>query len=133
MSSRTGASVAGAIGLVGLAGLGLAACGGRLSHPDFVKKADALCREADKVPAAAPARSAAQAALNARTEVSLRKRLAKRLDKLDPPRRLDPKWAAYRTLTTRIIAGYREEALAAGAGEVRRFDQLDVQVAGLEA
>src|SRR5437763_423892 len=63
MSVRTGASVAGAIGLVALAGLGLAACGGgRLSRPDFVKQADALCREADKVPAAAPARSAALAA-----------------------------------------------------------------------
>ena len=134
MSARTGASVAGAIGLVALAALGLAACGGgRLSHPDFVKQADALCREADKVPAAAPARSAAQAALNARTEVSLRKRLAKRLDKLDPPRQLDARWAAYRTLTTRIVAGYREEALGARAGDVRRFDQLDAQVAGLQA
>ena len=56
MSARTGASVAGAIGLVALAGLGLAACGGgRLSHPEFVKQDDALCRAADKDPAATAA------------------------------------------------------------------------------
>jgi len=134
MSPRTGASVAGAIGLVALAGLGLAACGGgRLSRSEFVKQADALCRTADTVPAAAPARTAAQAALNARAEVSLRKRLAKRLDQLDPPSRLDARWATYRSLTARIIVGYREEALAARAGDVSRFNQLDAQVAGLQA
>jgi hypothetical protein len=135
MPWRRGARVAGAIGLVALTGLALTACGvsGRLSHAEFVKQGDNLCQAANSVPAPSATRTAEGAARNARSEYSIRRKLAGKLDKLEPPSRLDAAWARYRALTDQILAGLRQEEVAARAHDAARFDQLDAQLADLQA
>jgi hypothetical protein len=119
------------------AALALAACGGgggeTLSRSQFIAKADALCREANKAPPPAPAQDAAQAVRNAQQEVRLRTRLRDQLGKLEPPKELKSLFASYQSQTTAIIAGFRQEVAAARARDVRRFNQIDARLAGLQA
>jgi hypothetical protein len=120
-----------------VAGLALAACGGggggSPSRAEFIAKADALCRLANRTPPTGPARTPAEALRNAQNEVRLRQDLAGKLNRLTPPANLKDLWGRYRALTGEIIAGYRQEVAAAQARNARRFNQIDARIATLQA
>jgi hypothetical protein len=117
--------------------LTVAACGGggggSLSRSEFIAKADALCRQANKVPPPGPVQSPEQAAANARREARQRTALKQKLGKLEPPSALEREYARYQAQTDQLISLFRQEAAAAQAKDVRRFNQLDSRISTLSA
>jgi hypothetical protein len=123
--------------LVSAVAFAVTACGGgggnTLSRSQFIAKADALCREANRTPQPAPAQSAQVAAANARKEAQQRAQLKDRLGKLEPPAAVKAQFARYQAQTDQIVALYRQEAAAAQAKDPRRFNQLNNRISTLSA
>lgn len=99
----------GALALVAVAVVVLAACGGggkKLSAQEYISKADGICQRAN----AKRPRSVGQATQkDAERAADYRESLRRQLDELKPPSALAGKASQYDALTKQIISGIRKE------------------------
>jgi hypothetical protein len=109
-----------------LAGAALSGCGGssKLSRPDFVAKADALCAQSNKTAPKLPPKNAREAAVQAAAEVAGRTLLDSQLKHLKAPDEVKTDFDSYNAGTQKVIAWVRQQELAAEQNNEARYTSL---------
>jgi hypothetical protein len=116
--------------------IAIVACGSsekKLSRPEYIKKADAICTRTNRTaPKSPPPQTSAQAKAIAAKEAQIRRKLADELGKLNPPDQLESDVDTYKKQTDQLIANLKQQGqhannLKAFTTDQFAFNQLAIQ------